>query len=386
MTEKQTIWNPLDEIRIFTYNEAKDARRVVDELFLPENDWAWDYLKEEARNLLIALALHVRYIGSDKASFAGMCDLLCGHADDDEDRVLKEMLNYEHDPEMKMMWKDTFEHLSKTHPLVARTAESMLRKEYKERMPIYGTAIAILQPYWLQQETSMIDQTARLTNQQALAMLKLQNDMNCKVNPEWLAAGYPFLRAVVIEGAEAIEHKGWKWWKAQMSDLPQLQMELIDIWHFMLSDYVINAEGNIDVAANKINADFGSHAALIGAISFDGKYYELAKIDLLRKLELIIGLAAARRVSIPLFASVLADCDMTWDDLYRQYIAKNVLNFFRQDHGYKTGGYRKIWDGREDNEHLVELMAAGEGSEGDFAENLYQRLKARYESLGEPVH
>ena len=36
-------------------------------------------------------------------------------------------------------------------------------------------------------------------------------------------------------------------------------------------------------------------------------------------------------------------------------LEKNVLNFFRQDNGYKDGSYIKLWDGKEDNQHLVEL-------------------------------
>ena len=49
--------------------------------------------------------------------------------------------------------------------------------------------------------------------EQASTMLTLQTSMNVKVDPNWIQARYPYLRAVVIEGAEAIEHHGWKWWK-----------------------------------------------------------------------------------------------------------------------------------------------------------------------------
>jgi len=59
-------------------------------------------------------------------------------------------------------------------------------------------------------------------------MLELQATMNSKVDPDWINAKYPYLRAVAIEGAEAIEHHGWKWWKKQQKDLAQLQMELLE--------------------------------------------------------------------------------------------------------------------------------------------------------------
>ena len=49
-----------------------------------------------------------------------------------------------------------------------------------------------------------------LTEAQATTMLTLQAQMNAKVNPDWIKAAYPYLRAVVVEGAEAMEHRGWK--------------------------------------------------------------------------------------------------------------------------------------------------------------------------------
>lgn len=66
-------------------------------------------------------------------------------------------------------------------------------------------------------------------------MLELQDGMNNKVNPDWVAANNNWYRAIQVEGVEAIEHHGWKWWKKQDCKLAQLQMELVDIWHFILS-------------------------------------------------------------------------------------------------------------------------------------------------------
>ncbi len=71
---------------------------------------------------------------------------------------------------------------------------------------------------------------------------------------------------------------------------------------------------------------------------------------------------------------------MSWEDLFVQYICKNVLNFFRQDNGYKQGTYVKQWGGKEDNEHLVEIMAELDASDDKFQDNLYQALNDRYQS------
>jgi hypothetical protein len=69
---------------------------------------------------------------------------------------------------------------------------------------------------------------------------------------------------------------------------------------------------------------------------------------------------------------------MSIDDLYRGYVGKNTLNFFRQDHGYKDGSYIKVWNGQEDNEHLVEVVKSLDTEHADFAKQVYAGLEARY--------
>ena len=71
-------------------------------------------------------------------------------------------------------------------------------------------------------------------------------------------------------------------------------------------------------------------------------------------------------------------CGLSADDLYRHYVGKNVLNFFRQDHGYQDGTYVKQWQGREDNEHLSELLESLDDTAPDFPEQVYQALESRY--------
>jgi dimeric dUTPase (all-alpha-NTP-PPase superfamily) len=213
-----------------------------------------------------------------------------------------------------------------------------------------------------------------LTQTQAEVMLTLQANMNAKVNPDWVNAGYPYLRAVVVEGAEAMEHHGWKWWKKQDCDLEQLQMELVDIWHFTLSHILLEVKADQNLATKLLLSQLNEDKT----IKFDNKIYNINELDLLSKVELEIGLAAARRINIPLFESLLSDCKMDWKELFCQYVGKNVLNFFRQDHGYKEGSYDKHWHGREDNEHLVEVMTEIDSEHPEFQQMLYQSLKDRY--------
>ena len=216
-----------------------------------------------------------------------------------------------------------------------------------------------------------------LLREQASTMLSLQMSMNAKVDPDWLAARYPYLRAVAIEGAEAIEHHGWKWWKKQEKDLPQLQMELIDIWHFILSEILLRNSGNVDasLAALMMLLDSANTQKII---DFDDQQYSIDELDLLTKLELLIALSVVRRIELSLFQSIMSKCQIGWLDLYRQYVGKNVLNMFRQDHGYKEGSYQKIWNGREDNEYLVEIIDSLDPNQAKFKDQVYIALKSSY--------
>ena len=218
-----------------------------------------------------------------------------------------------------------------------------------------------------------------LSESQARTMLSMQAKMNSKVDPDWVNAAYPYMRAVVIEAAEAIEHHGWKWWKKQALDLPQLQMELIDIWHFMLSEILLVNQGdeNISLAWLMEQAQGNSSS---NRLSLDNQTYTIAELDLLAKLELLIGTAVVRRVEIGLFAAIMHDCQVNWQDVYAQYVSKNVLNFFRQDNGYKEGSYRKIWQNREDNEHLVDIMQSLDPADPAYQDLLYAQLTVRYQS------
>jgi len=80
---------------------------------------------------------------------------------------------------------------------------------------------------------------------------------------------------------------------------------------------------------------------------------------------------------------LLAGLGRDFDDLYRSYVGKNVLNFFRQDHGYRDGSYVKTWAGREDNEHLVDVLVGLDSDAPDYRAAVYAGLLARYPAVSD---
>ncbi|KAG1253457.1 hypothetical protein G6F65_017460 [Rhizopus arrhizus] len=197
------------------------------------------------------------------------------------------------------------------------------------------------------------------------------------INPDWVNGGARFLRAAFVESAEALEHYGWKWWKKQTIDLPQVQMELVDILHFYLSHTIVEARGQLDGAADALVADLATAPSVV----LDGKTYVLNGLPVPELLELIGGLAVCGRASYKVLEQTMTACEMSWNDAYTQYVSKNVLNIFRQQHGYKEGTYIKIWNGEEDNVVLARLLAQLDPASADFADALNRELEQAYSRL-----
>ena len=198
---------------------------------------------------------------------------------------------------------------------------------------------------------------------QLAVMAEMQDDHNRLVHPRWRQQGHDYYRAVWVECAELLDHYGWKWWKRQQADLDQVKLEIIDIWHFGLSE-LLRANQFDERLAERL----ASALARDDALDFRVGVENLAFKSL-----------ATQRFDLEAFVTVMRALPMTFDELYQGYVAKNILNAFRQQHGYQDGSYRKRWhDGREDNEHLVEIVASLDADADSFIADLGEALAARY--------
>lgn len=197
-----------------------------------------------------------------------------------------------------------------------------------------------------------------------MTMLDLQDKMNTKVHPNWREQGYEWYRAAWVECAELMDHAGYKWWKHGELNMEQIQLEVVDIWHFGMSALLTGSTGTQAVAESIVS---------------DLSEVPKSEYTLLEASEaLALSCITTRSFSTSAFLDLMCASDLTFDQLYRMYVGKNVLNFFRQDHGYKDGSYVKIWDGREDNEHLSDILSRLDASDANFADSVYQGLRAAY--------
>jgi dimeric dUTPase (all-alpha-NTP-PPase superfamily) len=198
-------------------------------------------------------------------------------------------------------------------------------------------------------------------------MLTMQHKMNTRVHENWVEQHFEWYRAAWIECGELIDHYGFKWWKKQEPDLEQVRLEAIDIWHFGMSALFVE-EKSIDDIATEIEAELQAH--------------QPSGLDVREATEaLALHCLQTKGFSPSLFWDLMTASGLDFEGLYTAYVGKNVLNFFRQDHGYKDGTYIKNWAGREDNEYLVDLVAELDGSAEDFATQVYAALDKSYREI-----
>ena len=201
--------------------------------------------------------------------------------------------------------------------------------------------------------------------QQIKIMLDLQDGMNRKVHAEWRSQNFQWYRAIWIECAELLDHYGWKWWKKQQPDIDQIALELVDIWHFGLSLLLLKNQSHEQIA--ELVVEHLSDAQTGGDFPQDLEAFTTQVL-------------ISKDFDVAGFAILMAGINMNFDQLYIGYVGKNVLNFFRQDNGYQDGTYQKQWGGKEDNEHLVEIVAKLDTSAASFKDDLYREMQSTYNS------
>jgi len=213
-----------------------------------------------------------------------------------------------------------------------------------------------------------------MNHQHIVDMFRMQDKLNSIINPDWIKADYPWHRAIVVEAVEALDHHGWKWWKATPeADFAQLKLELVDIWHFAISSILALHDGSVQDAAVEVTAYFDALETNADA------YGEISTVSTAQLFDLLAGSAALQRqLNGPAFSQLMVRFGLTWDELYTTYVAKNVLNLFRQANGYKEGTYIKDWNGLEDNVVLANLMASFPTYGPDM---LYGALEGHYQAL-----
>lgn len=193
------------------------------------------------------------------------------------------------------------------------------------------------------------------TQRKIKEMFKLQCQLNEELVPDWLERHLRFENAIIVEAAELIDCLGYKWWKHQEIDEANARVEIVDIWHFVMS-YVLredvldpnNLDGHID-KLSAISAELYIHPYEPVGNWAPVMYYARRLVREVESKDSVVGV-------LEKYFNLLASASMTIDSLYSRYIIKNALNKVRMMNGYKDGTYVKDWNGMEDNHVATEML------------------------------
>jgi len=195
-------------------------------------------------------------------------------------------------------------------------------------------------------------------NKQLLNNLSiLQNALNEYITKDWKnnRTELDFMVASIIEMSELIDtnvmvdgkkhEMGWKWWKGASGQrtmdmvtweklhpavIDNIKIELTDLVFFTLSQKILEDLTDPDEIVQMHQNDWLN-------------FMSISANNLLQRpgmaMAMIIELAKKLDFNISAY-----------------YIAKHTLNVIRQQKGYKDGTYKKIIDGKEDNELLHDVI------------------------------
>lgn len=227
-------------------------------------------------------------------------------------------------------------------------------------------------------------------NEIILEMILLQQKLNDETNGKDWEFGYTtqgklisWKRCIYMECAELIDSFAWKHWKSLNATTNEnnLLVEIVDIWHFilslMLSHYKIHGLGDVNTLAKNIidSAGFSQFCKEPQNIKNENIYEIMNDIE--RLIHVSSGFNCDIYELLRIYFSVALKCGVNLKSLFECYVAKNVLNRFRQDNGYKEGNYKKIWNGKEDNEVMSEILASGIHN----IDEIYSSLNKAYKSI-----
>lgn len=217
-------------------------------------------------------------------------------------------------------------------------------------------------------------------------MLTLQQQLNDATNGEGWERGVTkngkvidWRRCSYLECAELIDSYPWKHWKNIDAEpnYDNIKIEAVDIWHFimsqMLQEYKINEKGDIQTLTADIQSIPNYQKFTEASQPTRRDHYQ--QIAIAEELMRVLFCDESTDRLMEAFIDVAIESNLNLDTLYQLYIGKNILNQFRQDHGYKEGSYIKIWDGEEDNVVMQRIL---EENPAVTPDELYKMLKEVY--------
>ena len=200
-----------------------------------------------------------------------------------------------------------------------------------------------------------------------IQQLNLQNQLNINTCGENWKDGVTSDNKLInwrldadMELSELIDSLPWKHWKEidKPADYKNIHIELVDVWHFILSDILtldLESSEIVNIISNVMERIQNKPKIYCNKQEF---HKDIIEKTLLLKNEITkINKPITNTDAIKRFFLLCNTCNLDYIQLSALYFGKNYLNEFRQLNGYKEGLYRKIWSkDREDNDFMYDIV------------------------------
>lgn len=256
-----------------------------------------------------------------------------------------------------------------------------------------------------------------VTVQVLMDICRMQYDTNTKMaGTDWLTnpLRYNYVAAEYEEKLELLRSAGWQpfWRKGDdpKTDLENCHMELVDILHFRISRQLQEAyRKNLQALEWRAGEDLKECLVDIITNHYLPSYYTMDDPTMMYGYHLWDTLyQGLQELYISYFqpgtpptpqeyvavASII-DCGLEHINdllfvanyfgldqktLFAMYIAKNALNHFRTNNGYKDGTYQKEWhDGKEDNFYVMQHVKDSTKETSTLSwDSMYQAIGTLY--------
>jgi len=209
--------------------------------------------------------------------------------------------------------------------------------------------------------------------------IELQKTFNDQVAPGWRsqanAKDFNFWMAILDETVEVLGSRHWKWWKDKDKlhtvDWDNVQLELVDIMHFVIS-ICIQQNSTSVLFSQLINLEMNRPTRIRDEKFFDAFWEEFLTAVQYKNLPLV----AVRAVEFWYRAGGTAE------SLMREYRVKYALNNIRQEFGYASGKYIKMWSdvrgGYSEDNVIARRLAEEFPVDKDLIENIENSLREYY--------
>lgn len=192
------------------------------------------------------------------------------------------------------------------------------------------------------------------TKKMILEMMRLQDILNINTNGDEWHKGFTkegrsinWFRCIHMEAAELIDSFPWKHWKnihlSAEPDIKNVRVEIVDIWHFVLSKLIFNSKK----CGQPLEKYIGHVLPIIEVMGeCENEQSETSNENIIKLTEVVMIAALSKDIFHVVYCvlDVMKAIKMSFSDVYALYIGKNALNKFRQDNGYKEGTYKKQWE------------------------------------------